>query len=296
MSTQEHADRTVRNIDPRRLPTFLIGGAQKAGTTALWESLRGHPDIGMARLKEPQFFTYEGKFGRGFEYYTALFAGTESRSARGEASTMYLCAPDSAHLISQSIPDVKLIFCLRDPVLRMHSNYWWDKRFRSDLPPFEEMVRTNHPQLQVYAARSHYAVQLARFRRHFADDQIKVVLSDDLSAGRRAVLQDVCAFVGVDPGALSHSAPAGHNSAARSRSVRLQRLLGDHRREWTRFLPRPAAGMLWRAKERALRMNAVRATYPQLPTSLRQQLIACFEEDVVYVERLTNRSLPAWRT
>jgi len=39
------------------LPDFIIGGAPKCGTTALWNFLNEMPGICMATMKEPKFFT-----------------------------------------------------------------------------------------------------------------------------------------------------------------------------------------------------------------------------------------------
>ena len=126
------------------LPTFIIAGAGKSGTTALWAYLNQHPEICMSRIKEPMFFTnllgyrqggsieapvYEGRYKSGLEWYEKLFAKCCQKRALGEASTAYMYAKDAAGLIKKTLPEVKLIFLLRNPVDRLYSNYWQERKY-----------------------------------------------------------------------------------------------------------------------------------------------------------------------
>ena len=43
------------------LPNFLIIGAAKCGTTALYYYLKQHPEISFPKLKEPKFFSSNGE-------------------------------------------------------------------------------------------------------------------------------------------------------------------------------------------------------------------------------------------
>jgi hypothetical protein len=43
------------------LPNFLVIGAAKSGTTALYHALKQHPEIAMCPVKEPRFFTFENQ-------------------------------------------------------------------------------------------------------------------------------------------------------------------------------------------------------------------------------------------
>ena len=42
------------------LPNFIILGAAKAGTTALYHYLRQHPEVGMSRVKETNYLALKG--------------------------------------------------------------------------------------------------------------------------------------------------------------------------------------------------------------------------------------------
>ncbi|EPZ44556.1 hypothetical protein N007_10785 [Alicyclobacillus acidoterrestris ATCC 49025] len=120
------------------LPNFLVIGAAKAGTTALYRYLSQHPEVFMPSIKEPNYFALanrEVRFqGPGddrtnrssitrFADYQALFDEADGYQAVGEASPMYLYTADAANRIHDLIPNVKLIVILRDPVERAHSAY-----------------------------------------------------------------------------------------------------------------------------------------------------------------------------
>ena len=161
------------------LPTFIIAGAPKCGTTALWNYLNEHPEVCMARIKEPRFFSQmpgeldkktigsgplrSGYFNRGINWYQSLFDSCQQLKARGEASTYYFSAIDSPILIESLIPKVRLIFILRDPVKRLYSHYWQEYKLGLGMPSFEDMVRDNHPRFQYYSYVSSYKINLVFF-------------------------------------------------------------------------------------------------------------------------------------
>ena len=68
-------------------PTFLVIGAMKAGTTALWRYLREHSEVFMPDPKEVHFFSR--KWDEGWDWYEAKFADTDGALAVGEASPSY---------------------------------------------------------------------------------------------------------------------------------------------------------------------------------------------------------------
>ena len=127
----------VANRGKPILPNFLIIGAAKAGTTALWHYLRQHPEIYMSPHKEPRFFALYGqpvnfkgpgdktrfKFVTELQEYHQLFAGVQNEKAIGEASPWYLYVKSAAPAIKKMLPDVKLVVFLRDPVERASTNY-----------------------------------------------------------------------------------------------------------------------------------------------------------------------------
>lgn len=263
----------------------------------------------MADLKEPQFFSRQpgrvdsgddygpprgGTFDRGWDWYLRHFAGTEDRPVRGEGSTMYLDAPDSASLLGSLLPDIKVIFCLRHPVERVYSHYWFERR-SEHLPDFSSMVASRHRRYEWYEDQSRYAQHLQRWFDQFPRSQVHLVLMQDLRSCFRETLAGTCEFLGVDPRLLPHEPPVRHNVAARSRSVPLDHLLTKHRREWSRWLPGPLRPVAHRAKRRILSLNRSPLDYPAMNAETRSALLARFASDVDALEDMTGRDLTAWR-
>jgi Sulfotransferase family len=292
------------------LPTFLIGGAPKAGTTALWALLEAHPQVFMSRVKEPRFLTRRlnepapgvrmigpdrsVNFHRGLAWYESLFSGSDGALARGEASPQYLGAQDGPELMERFLPGVKIVFALRQPVDRAYSHYWqhWKKGWR--MPRFGHLL-DDHPELRYLDYMSRYAQHVERYRQTFGPDRVHLVLFDDLRAEPERVYRQLCRFIGVDDRFSPPSFGESYNQFASPRLRILHRaLMFTHFRRFGRVVPAPLRPPLRRLRSWAERMNRGSSSYIPLDRALRARLTHAFEEDIAYVERLT-RPLPEWR-
>ena len=180
------------------LPNFIIIGAAKAGTTALYWYLAEHPDVFMSPVKETFYFAYgvdaSGRLLYGDPQvhrfpvktraeYEALFADAKGERAIGEASPIYLECPQAPDRIQAAIPGVRLICSLRHPVDRAYSDYvmYLRRRGRSldptrDLSPEAPWSRPDSRWMAV----SRYGEQLARYYERFPREHIRVLLTSDL--------------------------------------------------------------------------------------------------------------------
>jgi sulfotransferase family protein len=178
------------------LPTFLLIGAMKAGTTTLYSYLARHPDVFMTTLKEPNFFN--DHWHRGVGWYERLFAPAGGALARGEASVRYTSFPDDPECpgrIASVVPEVRLLFLVREPLHRIRSHYLHEVAALRERRPLERALREN----PIYLDRSRYAMQLERYLEHFPRERLLVVRAEDLFRAPLEVLPRVYAFVGVDP-------------------------------------------------------------------------------------------------
>ena len=159
------------------LPSFLLIGAMKSGTTTLYWHLREHPDVFMATPKEPNFFN--DHWHRGVGWYERLFAGAGGAQARGEASVRYTSYPDDSECPSRTasvIPNVRLLHVVRDPNACMRSHYLHEVAALREHRPVEQALRENPSYLDL----SRYATQLERYLDHFPHEQLLVVRAEDL--------------------------------------------------------------------------------------------------------------------
>ncbi len=193
-------------------PDFVIIGAMRAGTTALADALSAHQDIGMARLKETDYFIKEKNFPRGAAWYRGLFP--DDKSVLGEASPNYTKndvfrgVPERLHAAR---PDAKLIYIVRDPVERFCSQYAHSWLMGAKLPPPETLL--DEAEGEHILAASMYARQLRDYLNLFPEEQIEIVDFDAFTASRAPALAAICRFLGVEPlEAAADGAPV--NSAA----------------------------------------------------------------------------------
>jgi hypothetical protein len=272
------------------LPNFLIIGAAKAGTTSLYEHFRAHPEIFMPRLKEPRFFSYDGRGSRvkfpvqSREEYEALFEGAGDATAIGEATPHYLSIPEAAGRIHALLPAARLIASLRNPVDRSYSIYQMNQRNNAvnEGVPYGEAMRTDRH------LRDGYAAHLERFRALFPPGQLRIILLEDLEAKPKATLAGLFDFLGVDRGFTPDVSKVA-NPGGTPRIRLLHDVLGNKK------LIAATRGVMPEALVRPLK--ALRSRNLQkstLPTADRRAAIAHFREDILRTQDLIGRDLSHW--
>ena len=221
----------MSNSDPPEigpLPTFLICGAPKAGTTALYEYVRQHPNVLMSVPKETGFF--HKNYRKGEDWFRSHFNDWEGEEAIGEASVMTMSTPGAEERVSELIPDVRLIFLLRDPVDRAYSDYLFNVQ-QGWIPPdvsFHDLIR-NNVDVKGYSGeavidRGLYLKHLRRFREHFDRSQMRILLSEKLKNDTNRVLRSVFSFIDVDE-SFSPDDTENKNSTRYMAHGRIYRLL-----------------------------------------------------------------------
>lgn len=188
----------VQRAHPREgLPTFLVIGAMKAGTTSLYHYLAAHPDVYMASVKELDFFVEAANWDRGTDWYRKQFDDARGAAAIGEASTAYAkhpIVPGVPERIASVIPDCRLIYVLRDPIDRIRSHYQHRVAIGTERAPLEKAV-VDDP---IYVTCSSYAAQIERYLDRFPREQLLLITSEHLRSDRAATMRRVFRFVGVD--------------------------------------------------------------------------------------------------
>lgn len=181
------------------LPTFLICGAQKAGTTALYEAVQKHPDVCVSRPKETEFFSW--RYRRGWAWFSTHFGHYDGEAAIGEASSRTMPTPEAPERIAERLSDIKLIFVLRNPVERAHSAFWYyvTQGILCAGESFGTFIRNEgHPLRQEIIRYGFYGRHLDRFLDVFGRSQILLLRHRDLRRGMDDELECVFRFLGVD--------------------------------------------------------------------------------------------------
>jgi len=191
--------------------SFIIAGAQKAGTTALDLYLKMHSSICMAGCKEVHFFDRDEFFDAGqadLAYYHSFFKEPEKKLL-GEATPSYMFWADAPRRIWQYNPDMKLIVVLRNPVDRAYSHWNMERERGSESLSFFEAIsqelrrcREILPKQHLvysYTARGFYLNQLRRLWGLFSKEQVLVLKYEGLRENPVRLLTQVCEFLEVAP-------------------------------------------------------------------------------------------------
>jgi hypothetical protein len=180
------------------LVDFLIIGAMKASTTSLLATLDTHPGVVASAVKEAQFFVDEVGGRRGRDWYRSLFAHGSPGQLRGEASPQYTFFPfydGVPERMHAAVPDVRLVYLVRDPVDRLVSHWRHALARGLETRPLQ-MAALHDARLQM---PSRYWLQLERYFAHFEESQVLVVDSGALAQDAPAQLRRICAHIGADP-------------------------------------------------------------------------------------------------
>jgi len=188
------------------LPHFIIVGAMKSGTSTLAHYLRQHPQIYMPE-EEIHFFDarskYANRWQRGVQWYKNQFDDASRTDLVGEKTPTYSYLPSVPQRMHQVVPDVKLLWILRNPVDRAYSNYWHAVCAGDEWLSFEEAIRREDERVKQdvwkgYVLRSQYIEQIERFLNHFERDAMHFCLLENFKEDPGSVLGEVCTFLGVD--------------------------------------------------------------------------------------------------
>jgi Sulfotransferase domain len=181
-------------------PNYMLIGASKCASSSICTLLGSHPDVFMVKCKETAFFSNDEIYARGVAWYESLYAEAGEKKMRGEGSNRYTMKevfPQAVERIVAYNPDLKLIYCVRDPIARIES-YWMEIRSHGGEDvhyDFNEAVRVNRGWL---VDSSNYWQQLQAFKAHFPEQNIHVVFYEDFKTDPAEVMRSCFQFLGVD--------------------------------------------------------------------------------------------------
>ncbi len=307
-------DVPLSTMPPAR-PSFLIIGAAKSGTTALFQYLAQHPEIFVCEPKEPHFMAmggttpnFQGPYDdqiinqraiTRIEDYEALFARSAGYKAAGEGSVSTLYYPEnSIRNIKTYTPDARLICILRNPIDRAYSAYmYYLSLTREPVQSFEqawdlepERLARNYHHIWHYRRMGLYSEQLGPFMAAFGPGQLKVLIYDDFRLDPERVIRECCEFIGVTPDHEYDNRPEALVSG-RPKNRLIQSILGrpsGWKRALRNILPRSLTSGV---RDFVSRRNLERE--PMAP-AMRARLRDYYSDDVRKLEGLLGRDLSHW--
>jgi len=285
------------------LPNFLVIGAEKAGTTWLYDTLKQHPDIFLPDTKELSYFNRLDSNLKPSDYFVTLplkwyedfFSDRAHEHATGDISPMYICDTEAPARIAKTLPNAKLIAILRDPIERAASQYWMAKNKRHISASLEEVVASRHPAI---IQRGLYADQIKRYMDFFSRSQLLVLIFEEVMSDRNSAIEKICGFIGVDPERLSRdrldiavNAAAAYKwpwiynaSVTAATALRKMRFLS-----WVPRLLKKTG-----LNEYVKVINAREFEKPLLNENLKADLCAYYAEDRIRLEAFLGRRIECW--
>jgi hypothetical protein len=276
----------------------------KCGTTSLHHYLGEHPEIQkLPAMKETNFFSGPpngipyppgSKRIERLEEYERLF--DDAFDVRGEASPCYTLYPRRKGVperIKELVPDVKLIYLVRDPVARAVSQYHFrmsvDDERRS---PTEALSDLSDP-CSLYTCPGFYAMQLERYLRHFPQERILVVDHADLLSARKATLREIFAFLSVDETFVSSRFSEEMNTG-RERRTYSQLIIWQRRAQASKLIQRLPSRVRHSARLALERLVSRPLEAPMLDNDTQARLQDLYANDVARLRELTGKTLPDW--
>lgn len=178
-------------------PDFIVVGAMKSATTTLHEQLAQQPGVFMCRPKEPNFFSDDANYARGWKWYGALFRPAGDTDLRGESSTHYTKLPTYPRTVDRmrrDLPRLKLIYVMRHPIDRLASHYVHEVttgRIRVGVAEAIELW----PELVEYGR---YSLQLQPFLDAYGPRSLLPVFFSRLVHHPQAELERIGRFLGAE--------------------------------------------------------------------------------------------------
>jgi len=177
-----------------RLPNLLIIGAMKAGTTSLHNYLAKHPDIFMSDPKEIHYYADDKFHINSIDWYKGFFmtdkkiAGTSPQSYTKAHNKYYKNIPER---IAKDIPDIKLLYIVRDPIERYKSHIL--ESYHCDSPKDVKYSKES----ENYLKTSMYFFQVSEYLKYFNKEQIHILALEDLKENKLRELNNIFKFLDI---------------------------------------------------------------------------------------------------
>lgn len=285
-------------------PDFLICGAAKSGTTALYEVMREHENICMSVPKEPNFFRHN--FEKGEDWYSECFSHYDGERLIGEASVSNMV---DSKITTKRIGEFyenkkpKIIFILRDPVERVYSDYFDSVKtgkIRHTNGKFGDFIRgkvrkpdphTNAYHYERVLKRSEYSDQIQNYIESFGIQNLHIIISSDFGKNTEKEANNVLNFLGgvkeFEGLKVVKSNQGSYPNEIYKKTLYLRKVLHN-------LIPKKIKKKVTGFRRRVKKL-LLTGEKPKMSSRDRRFLFNKYEEDIKFVERLLGRDLDEWR-
>jgi len=303
------------NFEKETLPNFLIVGAPRCGTTAMYNYLDRHPQIFMSPVKEPCFFSlpamkfphkgieddvWERSLVTNLKDYKSLFAGAKNEVRRGEASPDYLFRYETAIPgIRELLGDITIIIMVRNPVDRAFSAYWLLRKLQREHLSFEEALEQeqsriddNYSYIWHYQRLGHYSQAIMAYQQEFST--VGVFLFEDFKREPTKHLCRVYQLLNVNP-EFQQSVATVYNASGEVTSPLLFAFLTQSNP--VKAALKPVVDLAFPETKRRHLIEDWKSrlvVMPKMKTETRRRLISLYRDDILKFQELIGRDLRHW--
>ncbi|MEO1436114.1 MAG: sulfotransferase [Bacteroidota bacterium] len=289
-------------------PNTILIGAQKAGTSSLYNWIGQHPNVHAPKeMKDFHFFNWPQLYNKGIEYLEGFYAEAKAEKIRLLGAVNYIYFAElSAQRIKEHCPDAQFIVILRNPVDRAFSAYnFFSKKGVELQSSFEAALADEkkgvHTDLEAqgrhcYVDHGFYAQQLGTFFKYFESSRFKVLLYEDMVKDKTGTLQEIFSFLGVDDTFVPEFVRVNITGTPRSKFLNK---LYFGKSGWSanikKLLPTKWIPIQWK-----IRINQAMLKYntnpdkkldTQLSAETRKQLLDVYQDDISELSKMMDRDL-----
>jgi len=232
-------------------------------------------------------------FAKGEGWYRKFYNHARENDKKGEISNYYGIDPAAALRLKQHNPDIKILFCMRNPVDRIWSHYRFAMYFEGKEK--REIMQALKEENQ-YIRISSYHQTLSLYLNHFPKEQIFLIWFEEIYLNPEKLMQDIFSFLGVDPSFRPKSMYKKSNPARKSHYAPLQLMI----RKFNNMLVSIGlSGVIKSLKMAGLGNFVMNVTSKPLvkksiPEEAKKYIIDHIKDDVHQLEKLTGKDLSSW--
>ncbi|MFX1378911.1 MAG: sulfotransferase domain-containing protein [Promethearchaeota archaeon] len=278
------------------LPNFLCIGAERSGTTWLYELLKNHPEIYLyPHLKEINFFSEN--YHKGLNWYKQFFVGSRKSSYRaiGDISPQYFHEKDAPLRIAHVLPKISIILFLRNPVNRAFSEYTYNKLILNIKDSFIDFLKKRDRAYKI----GFYSQHLKRWFEYFPKEQFLIFVFEELMSDKFEALRQITDFLKINYNLLDktkitskiHSSEIPRFHGLYTQGYKFANKINDFLVSKDLYL---ISSNLKRFKKLFELSNSKRGK-EKLSPKLRQELYLKYREDILELEKLIGKDLTEWK-
>ena len=292
---------------------FIGAGDQRSGSHWIFSCLKEHPEVCTSSRKETRFFDTYSLYKKGIDYYyKEFFSQCNKNKTIGEYSPSYIYNKKAPRRIKKNLPNIKIIISIRNPVEKIYSLYWYNRRSGTGSTliynSFEEVLKSN----QNFLERGKYYKRIKGFYNQFKKDQILIMNFDNLKNNPKDFISKIYAFINVDASYKPSLLEKPTNKAGRAKIkypilnktiYRLYNLVKNNKflNKFLNYfkkhgnyisLRRSILSNLYKLNKREVKSDWEK---PKMNKKTRQKLIDYYSDDIKKLENLTNKNLNNWK-